>query len=138
MVNRRSFLKSAAAGGAVAWAGEAFAADAATVKGRVTASGKGMGGVVVTDGLNCVETAADGSWSLPARDGVRFISVTPPSGWRVPCHYIRFAGADTAYDFDLLPWPASKPGPFTIMHIGDSEISDDSQKERYWAYYIEE
>ena len=28
-INRRSFLKSAAAGGAVAWAGEAFAADAA-------------------------------------------------------------------------------------------------------------
>ena len=72
-INRRSFLKNAAAGGAVAWAGETFALDAAAVKGRVTASGNGMGGVVVTDGLNCVETAADGSWSLPAREGVRFI-----------------------------------------------------------------
>ena len=125
MVNRRSFLKTAAAGGAVAFAGDAFAADA--VHGRVTAEGKGMGGVVVSDGLNCAETAADGSWSLPARGGVRFISVTPPSGWRVPCHYIRFTGAETSYDFDLLPWAASKPGPFTIMHIGDSEISDASE-----------
>ena len=83
-VNRRSFLKGAAAGGAAAWAGNVLAADAVRVKGRVTADGKGMAGVVVTDGLNCVETAADGSWSLPAREGVRFISVTPPSGWRVP------------------------------------------------------
>ena len=132
MVNRRSFLKNAAAGGAAVWVGETFATDASVLKGRVTASGKGMSGVVVTDGLNCTETAADGSWSLPAREGVRFISVTPPSGWRVPCHYIRFAGAETAYDFNLLPWAASKPGPFTIMHIGDSEISDASERERVW------
>ncbi len=131
-VNRRSFIKNAAAGGAAAWAGTVLAADAVCVKGRVTADGKGMAGVVVTDGLNCVETAADGSWSLPVREGVRFISVTPPSGWRVPCHYIRFAGADSAYDFNLLPWAASKPGPFTIMHIGDSEIRDDSARERVW------
>ena len=61
MVNRRLFLKAAAAGGAAAWAGNVLAADAAAVRGRVIADGKGMAGVVVTDGLNCVETAADGT-----------------------------------------------------------------------------
>ena len=41
MVNRRSFLKNAAAGGAAVWTGNALAA-AGTVRGRVTAAGKGM------------------------------------------------------------------------------------------------
>ena len=65
MVNRRSFIKNAAAGGAAAWACNVLAADATSVKGRVTAEGKGMAGVVVTDGLNCAETAADGSEETP-------------------------------------------------------------------------
>ena len=131
-LSRRNFIGLTAAGSVAAWPGGAFAVSD-TVGGRVLAAGKGMAGVVVTDGLTCVETAADGSWSLPVREGIRFISVTPPSGWRVPCHYIRFAGADASYDFNLLPWPVSKPGPFTIMHIGDSEINDASQKERGWV-----
>lgn len=61
MVNRRSFIKNAAAGGAAAWAGNVLAADAVNIKWCVTANGKGMAGVVVTDGLDCAETAADGS-----------------------------------------------------------------------------
>jgi len=126
MVNRRLFLKAAAAGGAAAWAGNVLAADAAAVRGRVIADGKGMAGVVVTDGLNCVETAADGSWSLPAREGVRFISVTPPSGWRVPCHYIRFAGAGSTYDFELLPWPAFAPVDADALRLVVTEAWGDA------------
>ena len=58
-----------------------------------------------------------------------------PSGWKIPKHYLKFEGEGKGYDFDLEPWAASKPGPFTFVHIGDSEamarrvieIADDPQ-----------
>ena len=130
-INRRSFLKGAAVGGVLVATGEAFA-DAA-VKGRVTAAGKPIKGVVVTDGLNCAETAADGVWALPGRKGVRFVSVTVPSGWKLPRHYRRFEDAEKGYDFDLQPWAATKPGAFAFMHIGDSEIQTKKlEDEKAW------
>ena len=131
VTDRRTFLKGAAVGGALVATGEAFAGE--PVRGRVTAAGVPMAGVVVTDGRVCVETAADGTFAIPAREGVRFVSVTVPSGWKIPKHYIRFEAGRAAYDFALEPWAASKPGPFTIMHIGDSEISNTAQKERDWV-----
>ena len=108
VLNRRSFIKTATAGGVALAGGEAFAAE--TVGGKVTAAGKPLAGVVVTDGLNCVETAADGTWSLPVREGARFVSVTVPSGWKLPQHYLRYEGTARSYDFSLERWPASDPG----------------------------
>lgn len=132
MIDRRTFIKaSVACGAAVAAGADAVVPD--KISGRVTASGKGMAGVVVTDGLACTQTGQDGSWNLALRDGVRFISVTVPSGWKTPHRYRRFAGAGVSYDFELSPWAASAPGPFTIMHIGDSEITRDSPREREWV-----
>ena len=130
-VNRRSFLKGAAVGGVLVASGEAFAGE--PVRGRVTAGGKPMKGVVVTDGLNCAETAADGTFAIPAREGVRFVSVTVPDGWRTKERYIRFSATNRTYDFDLRPWAPSKPGAFNILHIGDSEISVDLSRERGWV-----
>ena len=130
-VNRRSFLKGAAVGGVLVATGEAFAGE--PVRGRVTAQGKPIGGVVVTDGRVCAETAADGTFAIPARKGVRFISVTIPSGWKLRKHYLRFEGAEKGYDFDLEPWAASKPGVFSFVHIGDSEIQEKRlAEERRW------
>ena len=130
-VDRRSFIKSSIAYGAVAASGRVVAGGC--LSGRVAASGKGMAGVVVTDGLRCTLTDSEGRWTLPERPGVRFVSVTVPSGWRTPCHYIPFAGAAGNYDFALSPWAASMPGPFTVMHIGDSEITADTPQNREWV-----
>lgn len=130
MVNRREFLKRAAAGGVAVAGGGAFAAG--TVNGCITAAGKPMRDVVVTDGLNCTETAADGTWRLPVRDGARFVSVTVPSGWKLPLHYLRYEGTARSYDFSLQRWEASDPGVFRLMHIGDSEITNDRPIEREW------
>ena len=41
---------------------------------------KPMSGVKVSDGLNVVETAADGSFTLPGHAGERFVFITTPSG----------------------------------------------------------
>lgn len=120
-LNRRSFIRSAAVGGVLAASGEAFAVE--PVRGSVTAAGKPMAGVVVSDGLNCVETGADGGFVLPSNPKARFISVTVPSGWKLPRHYLRYEGPDRRYDFALEPWAASKAGAFSFVHIGDSEIN---------------
>ena len=130
MLSRRSFIREAAVGGVALAGGTAFAAG--KIEGRVAAGGKGMAGVVVTDGLNCVETSADGAWSLPLRDGARFVSITVPSGWKIPVHYLRYEGSAHRYDFDLERWPASDPGALKLMHIGDSEITTDRPIEREW------
>ena len=132
--SRRSFLKAAAVGGAALAAGEVEAEYWENpVCGRVLANGKPLAGVVVTDGRQCAETGKDGMFRIPGRKGVRFISITVPSGWRISRHYIPFASSGRPYIFDLKPWPASKPGPFTFMHIGDSEIDFDIEKEKPWV-----
>jgi len=119
-IDRRSFLRGAAVGGALAATGEAFAVE--PVSGRVTAAGEPIAGVVVSDGRNCDETRPDGTWTLPSNGKARFVSVTVPSGWRIARPYLKYEGARGGYDFALEPWPASKPGAFSFVHIGDSEI----------------
>lgn len=120
-IDRRSFIRHAAAGSTLVMIGEAFAEE--RVCGCVLAAGHPLGGVVVSDGLNCVETQPNGMWTLPLNKKARFVSVTVPSGWKVPRHYIRYAGSGMRYDFNLEPWAASSPGAFSFLHIGDSEIS---------------
>jgi hypothetical protein len=43
----------------------------------------GVPGVMVSNGLDVVKTAADGSWSLPVRDGDSLF-VIKPAGWALP------------------------------------------------------
>jgi outer membrane protein assembly factor BamB/predicted phosphodiesterase len=130
MQSRRAFLRSAAIGGAVIVSVEAFGHE--PLRGRITAKSKPMGGVVVTDGRNCTESALDGTFALPWRKDVRFVSVTVPSGWRTPKFFIRYDVSVASYDFDFQPWLPSRPGPFTFHHVGDSEIGDKPEVERPW------
>ncbi len=43
----------------------------------------GVPGVMVSNGLEVVKTGADGSWSLPVRDG-NSVFVIKPAGWALP------------------------------------------------------
>ena len=131
-IDRRSFIKVAAAGGAMAAVGDTTLAH--KVSGRVLADGKPISGVVVSDGLNCVETGDDGVWSLPENEKVRFIFVTVPSGWRTDRRYLKYEGPRNNYDFSLVAWGASKHGSFSFVHIGDSEIKPSRlSDERKWV-----
>jgi hypothetical protein len=44
---------------------------------------QGVAGVMVSNGMDVVKTAADGSWSLPVRDGDS-VFVVKPAGWALP------------------------------------------------------
>lgn len=79
-----------------------------SLKGKVTAGGKGIENVAVSDGTNIVRTAADGSYSIVSPADTRFVYITIPSGYEVevkngtiPQFYKELTNADT-YDFELL------------------------------------
>ena len=136
-MRRREFLKSSAAvavcGGLTA-VRAAGSADGA-IHGRVTADGKELAGVVVSDGLQCVRTDANGAFTLPRREGARFIMVSPPCGYQMKDWYRRIA-ADGTYDFTLERQLGETPRPTKcgcrFVHIADSEISEDNAHNRQW------
>lgn len=54
------------------------------IRGQVAAGGRGIGGVVVTDGLRVIRTAEDGTFELPSDDRRLFIYLSLPAGYRIP------------------------------------------------------
>ena len=57
----------------------------AAVEGRVTCEGKGVSGVVVTDGQTCVTTDREGRYVLPVTDPTaEFVYVSTPAGYLPP------------------------------------------------------
>lgn len=86
---------------------------------------KAMSGIKVSDGLNVVETAADGSFSLPGHDRERFIFITTPSGYKTfNKHYHKIENRQTGYDFGLMPYDGGigRDGSHKYIHITDTEI----------------
>ena len=56
-------------------------AQARKVRGSVSAEGKPMAGVTVSDGYRFTSTGADGSFSLNTHKDARFVFVITPSGF---------------------------------------------------------
>ena len=50
------------------------------VSGVVTCKGKGLQGVVVTDGFDVVQTDAKGRYELPMNRGAHFVYLSSPAG----------------------------------------------------------
>ena len=119
-MRRREFLELSAAGVLCGGLGTARAAGAADeIRGRAVADGKGLANVVVSDGLQCVRTGADGAFRLPRREGARFVAVSPPCGYQMKDWYRRIAPA-ASYDFALEKAATGKPcriGPPLILAI---------------------
>lgn len=87
---------------------------------------KGLSGVLVSDGLNVVKTANDGSFSLPGHTKELFIFITTPSGYKTDNkYYYRINSELNSYDFGLQPYKGGiqKDGSHKYVHITDTEIS---------------
>ena len=84
MPTRRDILAAAAA---LAMTAGTSLAQTETARGTVFDAGsnprQGVAGVMVSNGLDVVQTAADGTWSLPVRDGDS-VFVIKPAGWALP------------------------------------------------------
>ena len=88
-------------------------------------SEKPLAGIKVSDGLNVVETAADGSFTLPGHERERFIFITTPSGYKTfNRHYHKIEKKQSGYDFGLIPYSGRirKNGSHRYIHIADTEI----------------
>ncbi len=138
--SRRSFLCGGAAFAAAAVAHGAAAPAKGSgapppVQGKVRLRRTGMGivGVVVSDGLNCVRTAKDGTFELPGRAGARFVFVTVPSGYTASTFYLPVCSRLPKRNFDLDPCAATGGKGCKFLHIADSEISEANPRLLKWA-----
>lgn len=130
-IDRREFITLA---GAAAVCAKTVAAERKSRTGRVLQAGRPVAGAVVSDGLNCVKTDANGIWSLPVRAEAKFVFVTSPSGMRpVGGFYRSLAENPTTLDFELAEWQAGAGGKSTFLHITDTEIGGIGEAERRLA-----
>jgi hypothetical protein len=80
----------------------------AAITGKVTAAGKPLANVLVSDGFNIVQTGKDGSYQLTPDAKAEFVFVSVPSGHEIPHenqiarHYHKIADGGS-FDFKLVP-----------------------------------
>ncbi len=81
---------------------------AATVTGKVTAAGKPLANVLISDGFSIVPTGKDGSYQLTPDAKAEFVFISIPSGYEFPHkdylakHYRRLSEG-SSFDFNLVP-----------------------------------
>lgn len=85
-----------------------IAANAGKISGRVHAEGKGLKNVVISDGISCTLTDADGNYTINTDKHAEFIFVSTPSGYlpenknsTLPLFYKRIRDGISSYDFGL-------------------------------------
>lgn len=108
-------------------------AHAGDITGKVTCNGKGVPGVVVTDGIDCVQTGPDGSYTLEKKRGVRHIYLSTPAGYLVenikqtiPCFYKVYDSGTDVYDFVLEKNPRNDDRHvFTVQSDVQMTCGDD-------------
>lgn len=89
-------------------------------------------GVKVSDGLNVVETASDGTYTLPGHARERFIFITTPSGYKTSNrYYLPIEGTERSYDFSLQPYNPGvrKDGSHLFIQVADTEIFNTINQE---------
>lgn len=134
-MDRRTFIENAVAGTIFAVLGGSASGAAASgeITGFVRCGKRPASGVIVSDGLNCVKTRADGSYALPVREGARFVFATAPSGWGPLASVLSFPERWGRYDFTFQPNPQTAKKGCRFIHISDSEIGGVGEDERNLA-----
>lgn len=92
----------------------------AGIRGRVaTADGRGVSGILISNGRETTRTDADGRYRLPKNAKSRFVTLSEAPGWRVDSHYLRLGGADDGCDFTVREVAPERE--FTFGQIADVE-----------------
>lgn len=99
--------------------------------------GKGMAGVVVTNGIDCVETSKDGSYALPEDAYARFVYISTPSGYlsernrSMPLFYKRIEeGKQDGYDFNITKNPLNDNRHVFVVQA-DAQMNTEDQVKQY-------
>ncbi len=97
-----------------------------TLTGRVSvAEGRGLPGVLVSNGLDVTHTGDDGAFRLPVRAGHRFVAATVPTGFE-PVDRFYVDGEQTELDgaeIRLRRRNQADSATFTFAHITDIHLS---------------
>ncbi len=106
------------------------------IEGKVMSGDKGIENVAVTDGLNVVRTAKDGSYSILSFADTRFVYITVPSGYDVevkestiPQYYKEIAETDN-YDFHLTESTLDPNKHVFFVHT-DPQVTSTDDLEKY-------
>ena len=108
----------------------ACSSDPATVVGRVSCEGKGISGVVISDGVEVVITDWRGRYRMNSKKANGYVFISIPSGYEVgttgllPDHFVRIGAhdVDTA-DFELRRVNQDR---FTLIVNTDIHLNGDS------------
>jgi len=139
-LDRRAFLRTGlAAAAALALPDRGFATPALRpaspirVRGRVTARGRGLARVAVTDGLDVALTDADGRYELVSDAARRWLSLSLPAGHRVPVSETGTAllhrpirpgrGGEMQAAFELEPIPGGDER-HALLLLADTQTED--------------
>ncbi|WP_197901611.1 metallophosphoesterase N-terminal domain-containing protein [Rhodocytophaga rosea] len=141
---RREFLKSLgllSAGfllpvygnGSILWNDNPVKITPVRIRGKVSAQGKGIKGVAVTDGYSVVSTDANGVYELMSSSLQEFVSISLPAGYQVPTRkngIARFfqpitasAKGEFAANFALNPSPVND-NSHVLLVLADPQIQD--------------
>lgn len=104
-------------------------AKAESIKGTVkSVDGKGIAGVVVSDGLNTVQTDAKGRFRMETDEDSRFVFISTPAGYRSDVFasalsYYRKLDGRKSYDF-IVEKKKHDDTSHNLIVIADPQISD--------------
>ena len=97
---------------------------AAQIRGRVfeQSSGKGLAGIIVSDGTNLTRTAADGSYTLESGGKRAYVMIHEPGTFRAAKRFIKLEKGKEVYDFPGKIVPDRKE--LLFLHYGDPETEN--------------
>ncbi len=103
----------------------------APIKGKVSCAGKGLSGVVVSDGQTCVLTDKAGRYSIP-KGGGDFVFVSTPAGYLpqdslgLPRFYQRIVPEKRQYDFELKKNPKDDQRHLLLVHADPQFFKEEN------------
>ena len=117
-----------------------ISADCKSVKGSVKdARGKGISGVVVSDGLNTAVTKGGGRFKLEVNEDSRFVFISTPSGYvsktlkGSECFFKELKDGVKSYDF-VVTQNKKDDTNHNVIVIADPQISERSELEELKPY----
>lgn len=113
-----------------------------TLSGKVICEGRGISGVVVSDGITAVVTDAHGRYSFKSDGKLGYVFISIPGGFTVPCDgpypifWKDLSGNPGKVDFELVRDPGQED--HTMMCIGDFHLAGIHSDRRQCKEWIED
>ena len=118
-------------------------AAGSTIYGKVVAEGKGLAGVVVSDGNLVTVTDENGVYQLASNKKHGYVFISVPSGYEVNCEsvfpsfYKRVSGPTTVerVDFELTP---VNQDAFTLLMLGDMHLANINNDRQQFSRFVDD